>query len=200
MSYTLDFTNLGQVVVAGDRNYVIHLRNVVDFKPVDQIIDYQRDGIRNDRHEVVILATSNTPEYHFDIRDISSPVYATTQELVDDIKDAVGAMYAGGPKIYRATLVSDGANITVSGEYNQLGGTPAWITDGNGAWGVTINGAFPDGKTKGWCIQAERNQEVITPSGYRDGVDDVFMFNFVDASSTLIEPTRAWNVFIEVTP
>lgn len=94
MPIQLDFSTTGVMSVTGDRVFNVHLRNVTVYAPRD--VETTPEFGRADIHEVIIRDNIDKAAHRFDIRDINTPSYATTQDLVDDINDAIAAMYAGG--------------------------------------------------------------------------------------------------------
>lgn len=79
---TVNAIHLGQVTRGGQNNGDLLITNSVFLT-------------RSDTHEVTI-DSSDGKQYKLDIRDIATPTYATTQDLVDAIVTAIGSMYAGG--------------------------------------------------------------------------------------------------------
>ena len=131
MSYTLDFSQTGLMIVSGDRDLSIHLRSISTYAPNDVTVNYEFG--RDDVHEVILNENNGVIKHRFDIRDITSPVYATTQDLVDDINDAVEAMYAGGGGGGSGTMtsVSIASANGISGTSNGDPETPTLTLEGN---------------------------------------------------------------------
>lgn len=122
---TVNAIHLGQVTRGGQNNGDLLITNSVFLT-------------RSDTHEVTI-DSSDGKQYKLDIRDIATPTYATTQDLVDAIVTAIGAMYAGGGGSGTVTSVGasggttgfgfSGSPVTGSGTLTLTGPyvPPSWV-------------------------------------------------------------------------
>lgn len=78
--------------------------------------------------------------------------------------------FENGYKIYRVLLNQSGTSAPVATILkNTLDGTPVWSRSSPGIYNVTLNGAFPAGKTAVFCEQNFGWHEVST---YYDRVDN----------------------------
>ena len=91
MSYQLDFSTTGLMIRTGDGPYDLHLASVSTFAGSTITVSGRvvEDG-------VTLTEVGSSVQHNFQIADCSSPVYATPQDLMDDIETAIAAMYAGG--------------------------------------------------------------------------------------------------------
>lgn len=77
--------------------------------------------------------------------------------------------FDNGYKIYKVLLNQTGTNAPVATILiNTLGGTPVWSRTSPGIYTVTLNGAFPAGKTAVTCDQNFGWHEVSTFQGRND--------------------------------
>lgn len=91
MSYQLSFATTGLMIRTGDGAYDLHLASVSTFGGSTITVSGRvvEDG-------VTLTEVGSSVQHNFQIADCSSPVYATPQDLMDDIETAIAAMYAGG--------------------------------------------------------------------------------------------------------
>lgn len=94
----LDFSQTGVLDIqdgSGNSLDVIHLRQVNYVGQVNA--SFSSDMTNPDNTEAVFIGiVGRIGGITLDIRNITSPSYADTQELIDDIKDNIALMYAGG--------------------------------------------------------------------------------------------------------
>lgn len=89
--YTITFPTGLMVIANTDTGNTIasyQLANIDHYGPFDADADF--DPGRDDMHIVCIRQDGHIRS--IDIRDVDSPVYATTQDLVDDIDAAISAL------------------------------------------------------------------------------------------------------------
>lgn len=90
--------------------------------------------------------------------------------------DAAAARAALGlPNVYTAILNQTGTDApTVTGEVNQLGGTPVWSRFAAGEYALTITGAFPAARTKVY-ITLNQSSEIGFLGAIRASDDEVHL-------------------------
>jgi hypothetical protein len=157
---TLDFSELGllniRASVGGLSTDVIHLRNISSMGPMNVTFTSPATS-RPDATQVHIAIQGRPGGKDLDIQDITSPVYADTQELIDDITANIALMYAGGGGGGVASVLADapldssgGANPTISIDLTGASdGDVLTVDTGAAVWApgggtpTTVNGQGP---------------------------------------------------------
>jgi hypothetical protein len=92
MDITLTFgpATIDVSLTGGGSLYVIHIGQISDVAPHD--IQYDTDAASREDFTGVSITMTEGPQVKLDIRDITSPVYATPQDLYDAVRDAIDAL------------------------------------------------------------------------------------------------------------
>lgn len=97
LSLTLDFSEVGvlNILQGGSTYEALHLKQDVTVGQTNGTFAATSSPfLYRDGSKTVSLRFADRFVYNIDIRDVASPTYATTQELVDDITEAIALMYA----------------------------------------------------------------------------------------------------------
>lgn len=131
----LDFSQTGVLDIqdgSGNSLDVIHLRQVNYVGQVNA--SFSSDMTNPDNTESVFIGiVGRIGGITLDIRNITSPSYADTQQLIRDIKDNIAAMYAGGGGGGGVTSVNGDTGPAVSLAFSTVGGGGIRMIWSNGA-------------------------------------------------------------------
>lgn len=120
----IDFSQTGVLDIqdgSGNSLDVIHLRQVNYVGQVNA--SFSSDMTNPDNTEAVFIGiVGRIGGITLDIRNITSPVYADTQALIDAIKNNIAAMYAGGGGGGGITSVNGDTGPAVTLAFSTVGG------------------------------------------------------------------------------
>ena len=121
---TLDWSQTGVLDIqdgSGNSLNVIHLRSVTYVGQANA--DFSSDATNPDDISCVAVAITGRPGFiNLDIRNITSPSYATTQALINAFKTNIAAMYAGGGGGGGVTSVNGDTGPAVVLDFSTVGG------------------------------------------------------------------------------
>lgn len=121
---TLDWSQTGVLDIqdgSGNSLNVIHLRSVTYVAQANA--DFSSDATDPDDISCVSVAITGRPGFiNLDIRNITSPSYASTQALINAFKTNIAAMYAGGGGGGGVTSVNGDTGPAVVLAFSEVGG------------------------------------------------------------------------------